>query len=487
MAALERQIADDGQRVAADDFEGMAAGARVLLVDDEQKIRSVWSKILVRADFEVLEAGDGAEAVEVLESHSVDVVITDLVMPEMRGEDLVEWVTHAQPDIQIIVVTGIPTYRGAVTMARSGIFDYLPKPLESQLLVRRVREAATVSRLRQENRRLRAETFRERQGVLLETRTATVRAVMDRAAQVAATDAALLLTGETGTGKSAVARAVHENSRRRGKPFVVVDCSALAGSVLESELFGHKRGAFTNAYEDRPGLFESADGGTVFLDEIGDMALEMQTRLLSVLEHSHVRRVGDTRERKIDVRVISATWRSLDESVERGEFRQDLYYRLKVVALHLPPLRERRPDIPALAQHFLREFAERAAKRLKGISVEALQLLLEHPWVGNLRELRNAMSHAGVFTPEDEEITPATLPEHIVRGEVCDEAIVRGAPIVNIDLPFRDAMTIADQYSRKTYLRGLMNKTGGNLAQAARLAQMDRANFRRLLKAHDLR
>ena len=461
------------------------APIRVLIVDDEDQIRRAWRWMLPQDEFLVAVAPDAEQALEVLRAERIDVVVSDVSMPGLDGMRLLERIKKARPGIEVILMTGYGTVAQAVEAMQNGAFDYLTKPFNDlDECLKKVRQAAQVKRLRDENLALRQQVDAAPDSPLLDARSAAMRAVIAQVAQVSRVDSGVLITGPTGAGKGVIARAIHERGRRRSAPFVAVDCGSIPHTLIESELFGHKKGAFTGAVNDKKGLFEEAHGGTIFLDEIGDMPLEMQKRLLKVLQEQRVRPVGGTRDIEIDVRVISATHVDLQQAIAKGGFRSDLYYRLKVVHIEVPGLDERREDIPQLAYHFLVRHAARQERDLRVIAPACLDVLRRHTWTGNVRELENVIEAAMVFE-EGTELSAEHLPAEVRASAAAaggDEGL--GAE-VDLDLPFREALDQADRVFRVTYLRGVMNRYR-SVSAAARHAQMDRANFRRMLRRYEI-
>jgi two-component system response regulator HydG len=369
----------------------------VLVVDDQRNMRVTTAIVLRQAGFEVAEADGGAEALEKLAAESYDVVLTDLRMGAVDGLEVLRGALEASPSTQVIVMTAFGSIESAVEAVRRGAYDYLAKPFQSDELRVRVQKALEKRRLLGEVSLL-AGDFRSRYGLEnVVGRSPALREVLDRAIRVAATDATVLLTGESGTGKELVARAIHAGSRRSAHPFVPVNCAAITETLLESELFGHARGAFTGAVRARRGLFEEASGGTLFIDEIGETSPGFQAKLLRALQEGEVRRVGESTAIQVDVRVIAATNQDLQRAIAAKRFREDLFYRLNVVPLRIPPLRERREDIPLLARHFLERLNRRGGDSRRW-TVEALARMLEHDWPGNVRELENVVEQAAALS-----------------------------------------------------------------------------------------
>jgi two-component system, NtrC family, response regulator GlrR len=435
---------------------------RVLIVDDEPDLRQLLGIRLKAEGYEVDSAPDGKEAMRVMARRSPRLVISDLRMPGMEGLELLTEIQRLQPNLPVILLTAHGTIAEAVTAMQRGAFDFLTKPVDKEALVSLVRRAlelnGSVPRTPAEA------SWREE----IITANPRMQQLLDEARQVAGSDTSVLITGESGTGKELLARAIHRASPRRDKPFVAINCGAMPENLLESELFGHRKGAFTGATAEHPGLFRAADGGTLLLDEIGDMPLPLQVKLMRVLQERQVRPVGGTRSFPVDVRILSATHRDLKAALEDGRFRGDLYYRLNVVALHLPSLDQRRDDIPALVAAHLRRIAERRGVQAKVYAPEAMELLVAASWPGNVRQLLNVVEQNVAMT------STAVIGIHIVRRALGDEA----APLPSLN-------QARDQFTRG-YLMQLLQITRGNVSEAARLAARNRSEFYTLLARHGL-
>jgi DNA-binding NtrC family response regulator len=370
---------------------------RILVVDNDRQMLALLRRHLEQEGFGVLEAAGGQEAVAILQREDVDVVLTDLVMDEVGGLEVLEAAQRERPGARVLLMTAFASLETAIEALRHGAYDYLTKPFKLAEATLAIRRALDDRRLRQENARLRAAVERQYGFERLLGETPAMQAVLERVRAVADSDAPVLLLGESGTGKELVAQALHWESARGAGPFVPVSCAAVPESLLESELFGHEKGAFTGADRKRAGLFAAAHGGTLFLDEIGDLQPGIQVKLLRVLQDRAVRPVGSTGEVRVDFRLVSATNRDLAALVREGKFREDLYYRLAVIPVRLPALRERAGDIPLLASHFLERAARRLGKRLTGFTPDAAAWMLGHSWPGNVRELENAVERAAVL------------------------------------------------------------------------------------------
>lgn len=449
----------------------------ILVVDDEPEMRETCRKILVRKGYTVSAAGDGQAALEVLRDTSFDLIIVDLRLPDMDGMQLLREVRKMDSQAVTIMITAYGDIDTALQAVQEGAFDYLPKPFSMAQLEVAVERGLGYQKLLAQNRELQRQLRSAMRFGEIIGSSPQLNAVLDLVRKVAPSDANVLLRGETGTGKELIARAIHTASKRSHAPFVPIDCASLPESLLESEMFGHEKGAFTGAIARKRGLLESAGHGTVFLDEIGDLSPDIQARLLRVLQERNFRRVGGTELLEVDIRFVAATNRNLEEMVERKEFRVDLFYRLDVVTIELPPLRDRPGDITLLADYFLSHFCANNDKDLQGISSAALMVLQTYRWPGNVRELKNTIEHAVSLT-ECNQITPSDLPDHVLEG-------VRGmAP--HPDRPFREAKRQVVRDFERAYLRRLLAETRGNVSEAARRAGMKRTAFHRLLVQHRL-
>jgi DNA-binding NtrC family response regulator len=379
--------------------------SHVLVVDDEELYRRSLERILRRVGHTVSEARDATEALTAISEQGFDLVLVDLRMPGLNGIELVRQIRDVNPDLPCIMVTGFGSPESSVDALRAGAFWYLEKPFDQSNLdvIRRlVDQAIEVGRLRAENRILHSQLRSRYRFENIIGTSAALRGALDMVAKVADTDSTVLVTGESGTGKELIAKAIHFNSRRADHPLVTVNCGAIPEELLESELFGHEKGAFTGALRDREGRFEAADGGTIFLDEIGDMSPTLQVKLLRVIQDRSFERVGSSRTRRVDARVIAATNQDLEKAIREGRFREDLYFRLNVIPIEVPPLRERREDIPQLVQHFLDVLNQERQTKVDSISPSALAILCEYDWPGNVRQLENLIERLVVLRGEGE-------------------------------------------------------------------------------------
>jgi len=440
----------------------------VLVVDDEESMRHLLTVILTDRGYEVRAVSNGEDALRELSSRDYDLVLSDVRMPRMDGLALLRRALELHPELTFIVMSAYGTHDTAIEAMKAGAYDYVSKPFKPEEVVLVLRKAEERLRLSRENRRLRSELA---DGFRIENFIGSSPALQEMLRQVrkvAPTKTTVLLTGESGTGKELVARALHELSPRAAMPFVAVNCGAIPAELLESELFGHVRGAFTDASRDKKGLAAEADGGTLFLDEIGELPLQLQVKILRFLEDEQVRRVGDTRSERVDVRVVAATARDLARAVKEGQFREDLFYRLNVVNVRLPALRERPDDVPALVDHFLAKYRRlRPEAPLEGVSPQALEVLRSHRWPGNVRELEHAVERAVVLADGP----------MVQEDDLPDEVRAAPAPVA-LD-PGRDlSVKRAFRSLEEQFIRAALDRTGGNRTRAAELLDL---SYRALL------
>jgi len=444
---------------------------RILLIDDDATLTDTLALGLRKRGFEVTGCTSAAQAVKSLETEDFDVVVTDLNLHGVGGLELCEHVVANRPDVPVIVLTAFGSLESAIHAIRAGAYDFINKPVELDVLAIAIERAATHRSLREEVKRLREEARKAPRFDALVGQSPAMQAVYDLIDRVATSEATVLVSGESGTGKEVVAREIHAHSRRRDCPFVAINCAAMPESLLESELFGHAKGAFTDARTSEPGLFARANRGTIFLDEIGDMPFGLQPKLLRVLQERTVRPVGGREEVPIDVRVIAATNRDLESAIEEGRFREDLYYRVNVVRIVLPPLRARVSDILPLAQHFLTLFASRSGKQVTGLASPAAEKLVAYAWPGNVRELQNCMERAVALT-RFEQIVVDDLPEKIRDYR-------RSHVLVASDDP--SELVPLEEVERR-YVARVVEAVGGNKTAAARILGIDRKRLYRMLE-----
>ena len=462
--------------------EGMAKSINLLIVDDDSAIVKVFERLSRDQNWTCGIARSAEEALEQLGRHIFEAAVMDVRLPGFTGLQLLEHCKKNSINTEVVIMTGVGSVETAVTAMKSGAYDYITKPFDDINRVAIILEKAMdryrmAAKLRQLERKRGDELSYE--GILGKSRK--MQEIFDIIENIAPTSSTILITGESGTGKELVARAIHNRSNRSDKPFVVINCAAIPVYLLESELFGHKRGSFTGAIADKRGLFEEADGGTIFLDEIGEMPPSIQVKLLRVLQEGEVRAVGDVTARCVDVRLIVATNRDLVDAVREGSFREDLFYRVNVIGVLLPPLRDRTDDIPLLAYHFLQLYASRMKKKIDRISVDALQALQNYSWVGNVRELENVMERAVVLAGADS-ITSQDIP-----AKILSESFYLVSDNVGLDIAkfsYKEAKNRALTSFNRAYLSSLLKEAKGNISFASERAGMDRSNFKKLIKKY---
>ena len=448
--------------------------ARILVVDDEDGIRRVLAQLFEYEDHEVRTGSNAAEAIETFADFRPDVTFLDVKMARMDGLEALSRIRETDPAAVVVMISGHGTIETAVEATRRGAFDFLEKPLDTERILIVLRNALQQQGLQAENARLRGEVESRHQIV---GRSFSLRQVLDRVEKVAPTDARVLITGENGTGKELVARAVHRLSPRADGPFVEVNCAAIPSELIESELFGHMKGSFTGAVEDRAGKFELADGGTLFLDEIGDMSMAAQAKVLRALQEGIITRVGGAKPIKVDVRVLAATNKELEAEIKAGNFREDLFYRLNVIPLHVPPLRERREDIPMLVQHFAETIAKEAAMRPRPFTDGALQRLQRMDWPGNVRELRNTverlliLSSGGVVAEDDVDL--------LVSGHMKGGGLSSDLLSCTTFAEFKEA-------AERAFIIQKLRENDWNVSETARLLDMPRSNLYKKIERYDL-
>jgi two-component system, NtrC family, response regulator AtoC len=466
------------------------SGSTVLIVDDERTLARAVKAFLAEAGYEAEVAGDGEKALELLPRLRPDVVFADVRLPGMSGIDLLKRIREFDPAIPVIIMTAYGTIEGAVEAVKLGAFDYMKKPVdleELKLLADRARENAL---LKQELSYYRRRAANELPFAGILGRSPAMQAVMDQVRQVAALDETppVLITGETGTGKGLVARTLHTSGARAGKPFIDVNCTALPANLMEAELFGYERGAFTDAKESKIGLFEAAEGGFIFLDEVGDLELSLQGKLLRAIEERTIRRVGGIRDRRIDVRILAATNRDLEREVQGNHFRGDLYFRLAVILLHLPPLRERGEDAVLLAEHFLQRFSAKYGKDVRRIDARAREVLLSYPWPGNVRELSHVIERAVLWSRDSTlnvDHLSVSAPMRVAPdgGGRTPEVVEQPLPQVNgpgTQSPLPEGVDLS-QWER-SMIEQAMKEAGGNQTRAAQRLGITRDTLRYRLK-----
>jgi DNA-binding NtrC family response regulator len=456
---------------------------RILIVDDEEIVLRSCQRILRGEDYEIDMARDGLAALGMVNENEYDVLVLDIMMPKMDGIEVLRRVKEARPEIEVVMITGLNEIGTAVKAMKLGAFDYLPKPFEPEDLKLLVARAMDRHNLMQGGMpRTEAGASYHFENIIGDSDA--MQRVFRLVAHCAPTNSTVMLRGESGTGKEVIARAIHYNSLRKDQPFVPVDCTSLSENLLESELFGHVKGSFTGATAHKKGLFETADGGTLFLDEIGNISLSTQAKLLRFIEEREFKAVGDTRVQSVDVRLVTATNKDLESMVADGDFRDDLYYRINIFPIEIPPLRERRDDISLLAAHFLDRFNKEAQHKATEFSPAAMNLLMNHDWPGNVRELENAVQRAVILAGGDV----------IRQGHVVN--IIDTLQRVEIDVPrtsedLKRVKKIARQKSvenvEKHFVLGALKRNGWNVTRAAEETGMQRSNFQALMKKYDIR
>jgi len=458
---------------------------RILVVDDEKIVCESCKRILEEEGYEVETALSGREAFERMKENPFDIVITDLKMPGIDGMEVLRTFRKDYPDSIIIMITGFSTVETAVEAMKLGAFDYIPKPFTPDEVAIVVRKAIEKKNLVLENIYLRQE-LQEKYGFHnIVGKSKKMQEIYRIIAKVAVTDSTVLIYGQSGTGKELTARAIHFNSTRREKQFVPVDCAVLSENLLESELFGHVRGSFTGAVTTKPGLFEVADGGTVFLDEVGNISLSIQAKLLRVLQEREFTPVGGTKVKKVDIRLIAATNKDLEKMIKEEAFREDLYYRLNIVPIYLPTLKERQEDIPLLAVHFLKKYAEEMGKTVKGFTPEAMEKMMRYPWPGNIRELENVVERTVVMI-DDEMVRVEHL---ILPGQQEKEISENQIPATSEELKEikKHMREKAVEDIEKAFVLSALERHQWNVTRAAEEVGMLRPNFQALMRKYNLR
>ncbi len=452
-----------------DKAKGEEKGYRVLAVDDDPEMCRLLSDILVGEGYSVLAVGNSLEAARVLKREEFDVLITDLKMDGLKGLDLLEETKRASPLTPVIIITAFGTIESAIQAMKLGAYDYITKPFQIDELVLTVKKALENRLLKKEVVRLQKEVESRYRFHQLIGKSPAMQRIYELIERISGTSGPVLITGESGTGKELVARALHYNGVRKGRAFVAVNCAAIPEALLESELFGYKKGAFTDAKTDKKGLISEGDGGTLFLDEITEMPYTLQAKLLRVIEGKEVRPLGGTNADPVDVRYISASNRDVKALIQEGRFREDLYYRLKVIDIELPPLRQRKEDLPLLIQHFIRKFSAEVQKTISGVSEEALKILMNYSWPGNVRELENVMQRAVTL-----------MRQEVIGVEDLPLLLVQEADADILEKSVRKKYTLDDL--EKEYIRRVLAQVGGNKKRAAEILGLDRKTLYRKIQ-----
>lgn len=502
-AAVGRSSTPLSGAVTANDADGMAArdayaasrefrsSLRVLLVDDDRTLREGCASVLQMDGYNVVSTGRGDEALDTIKRRKFDIILVDLYMTPLTGMDILRGALEAHRDTIVIVMTGNPSVATSIEALRAGAWDYLPKPFSAQhmqILLGRASHAVAVARETREFKAQMAEQHGSSDKLTLLGVSPAFRQAIDLARKVAPTDASVMITGESGTGKELIAQFIHRHSRRASRKMVPINCAALPEPLLESEMFGHRKGAFTGADRDKPGLLETANGGTLFLDELTEMSHPLQAKLLRVLQDGVVRRVGsEQQDAVVDVRFISATNREPQDAVNSGVLREDLFYRLRVVPIKLPPLRKRLEDIPLLAHHFLAHYWERhrpAGDPSPKLTESCIEFLRSRPWRGNVRELQNVIEHVAVIAEPGQSIRPEDVPTY---DDPTAHPTGDGVPPAIMSDAYHSAKEKLVAHFEKEYLQRLVVRAGGNMSRAARLANIDRTTLYRLMEKHGFR
>ncbi len=445
---------------------------RILIVDDEESIRDSMSQVLGKEGYRVKTAASGLEGLTLFGAEGFQVVFVDLKLPGTSGLDLLDWIKEADPQTPVIIITAYASIESAVEAMKRGAFDYLAKPFTPEEVRVITRKALESRRLLLENISLRRELEAKTEFELVVGKSRAISRVLDIVRRVSPTESTILITGESGTGKELFAREIHRHSLRRHAPFVVVDCGALVETLFESELFGHVKGSFTGAHETKHGRFEVAEGGTIFFDEISNIGLNIQAKLLRAIQEREINRIGSSQVIKVDVRILAATNEDLADAVRRGAFREDLFYRLSVVPIHLPPLRERKEDIPLLVDHFLQKYNKRAKKKIAGVSARALKALKEYDWPGNIRELENTIERAVVLTRGD----------GIDLEDVMYHGISAGATAVGSASGKLQTL----EGMEKEYIKAVLRAQNGNRTRTAEVLGIDRKTLWAKIKKYKI-
>jgi DNA-binding NtrC family response regulator len=456
--------------------------AAILAVDDEKDMTRLLQRTLEpEINCTVTMAFSAKMALSILEQEAFDLVICDIRMPGMDGFELLEQIKAFYPDLTVVMLTAFGNIESAVTAIKKGAYDFIPKPFEQDEIIFRIQKALERSLLLKENKRLLKE--KETGPFQLIGKSEPMQRVFDQIKLIASSDVTVLITGESGTGKDLTARSIHALSPRKNSPFIPVNCPTIPEHILESELFGYKKGAFTNATRDKEGLFQEADKGTIFLDEIGDIGPSIQTKLLRVLQEKEIKPLGDTKTRKVDIRIIASTNRNLKQKMADNEFRQDFFYRLNVLPIELPPLRDRVTDIPMICEHLVAKHCKKMKKEPKTISQEVIDLLMKQPWPGNVRELENILVQ-GIIYSKGNTLGLSDIP--LKDGDPQKNRYTSGFKNDMASLPYKEAKEVILREFNHDYIGARLSMSKGNITQAARLCHMDRQALQQIMKRFDI-
>lgn len=456
----------------------------LLVVEDDVSMAKVLERLAKEHNWSYRIAHNGNEALEILNQELIEVALVDIKLPGINGLQLLEYIKKNHFATEVIIITGVGTVETAVMAIKSGAYDYLTKPFDDiQKVATLIEKARERYELVQKIRQLERQSQDQFEFESIVGKSAKMQEIYQLIENIAPANTTVLVTGDSGTGKELVAKAIHARSTKKDKPFVVINCAAIPEQLLESELFGHKKGSFTGAIADKKGLFEEANGGTLFLDEIGEIPPSIQVKLLRVLQEGEIRAVGSNQSKRVDVRLITATNKDLAKMIQLGTFREDLYYRINVISIALPPLRNRQEDIPLLAYHFLKKHSDRLSKKIDKLSVDVLQSLQNYKWVGNVRELENVIERAVVLASGD------TIHAKDLPPQVLGESFYLGEETGTKDLtqyPYQDAKDKALHSFNRTYICSLLKQTEGNISTASERAGMDRSNFKKIIRKYNI-
>ncbi len=455
---------------------------RILVIDDEVDLAASCQRLLQSKGYEVRVAASAEEGLQKIAEEEYQLVLTDLKMPGMGGMELLRVLRADYPEVLVIMMTAYSTVEDAVEAMSLGAANFVPKPFTPDHLLIVIERALEERSLRRENRNLREQLSRQYSFDNIIGKSAGMVQVFESIRKIADTDISVLISGASGTGKELIAQSIHAHSRRAGHPFVPINCGALPENLVESEIFGYEKGAFTGAAKPKPGLLEEANGGTFFMDEVGELPQALQVKFLRVLEDGRFRRLGSNQEQEVDVRLVCATNRDLEQHVEEGEFREDLFYRINTFPIHLPPLRERRDDIPLLSEHYLHRFAEKNGKEVTTISPEAMHMLMAHEWRGNVRELQNVIERALVLASGDT-ILPQDLPHAVSTPDISH---ADDHPGFYLHLPFKEAKERLVEDFERRYIADVLKRFKGNISRSAEQVGIDRRSLHRLLAKYHL-